>query len=69
MSLSRHLWHQRQYRRLDRDDGVALLFEHVPTRIDSGDALIVMALMKSTGRRRLRDGRGSPAQIMRCEGR
>ena len=51
MSLSRHLWHQRQYRRLDRHDGFALLFEHVPTRIDTGDALIVMALMKSTGRR------------------
>jgi hypothetical protein len=34
MSLSRHLGHQRQHRRLDRHDGFALLFEHVPARID-----------------------------------
>jgi hypothetical protein len=29
MSLLRHLWHQRQHRRLDCHDGFALLFEHV----------------------------------------
>jgi hypothetical protein len=42
MSLSRHLWHQRQRRRLDRHDGFALLFEHVPARIDARHAFVVL---------------------------
>ena len=41
MSLSRHLWHQRQRRRLDRHGGFALLFEHVPARIDARDTFVV----------------------------
>jgi hypothetical protein len=42
MPLSRHLWHQRQRRRLDRHDGFALLFEHVPARIDARHAFVVL---------------------------
>src|SRR5882672_3781123 len=36
MSLSRHLWHQRQHCRFNCHDRFALLFEHVPARIDAG---------------------------------
>ena len=36
------LWHRWQHRRLDRQDRFALLFEHVPARIDARHALVVM---------------------------